>query len=492
MQNLIPLPASIAPSGEWFALTADATILLAGDENLARPVGAYLAALLAPATGYTLPVLTSAPTGAAPVIKLTLTGPDPDLGVEGYHLSISSHSVEITAAQPAGLFYGVQTLRQLLPAAIESSTPQDGPWQIPGGQISDHPRYPWRGMMLDVARHFFSVEDVKQVIDWLAYYKMNRLHLHLADDQGWRLEIKSWPNLTLTGGQSAVDGDPGGYYTQEQYAEIVAYAQSRFVIVVPEIDMPGHTNAALASYPELNCNGVAPDLYTGTEVGFSSLCTGKEITYQFLDDVIGEIADLTPGDYIHIGGDEAQSTSLEDYKPFIERVQQIVTAHGKTLVGWEEIAQAAIAQSSIPQVWNGKTIQQVIQRGNPVIFSLASRSYIDMKYDASTSLGLNWAGFIEVQDAYDWDPATQFPGLAEAQIAGVEAPLWSETLRSLADIQYMVFPRLPGIAEIGWSPAGSRAWSEYKVRLGYQASRWKVMGIRFYRSNQVKMAVRSR
>ena len=226
---------------------------------------------------------------------LTTVGSDPALGEEGYELTIAPDGVTITAAGPAGLFYGVQTLRQLLPPQIEQATAQAGPWTLPAGTIRDTPRFEWRGAMLDVARHFFGVADVKRYIDLLAYYKLNRLHLHLSDDQGWRIAINSWPNLAEYGGSTQVGGGAGGYYTQAEYADIVAYAQQRYIMIIPEIDLPGHTNAALASYAELNCNDVAPPLYTGTEVGFSSLCADKAITYTFVDDVMRELAALTPG-----------------------------------------------------------------------------------------------------------------------------------------------------------------------------------------------------
>ncbi len=202
------------------------------------------------------------------------------------------------------------------------------------------PKYGYRGAMLDVARHFFTVDEVKKYIDLLAMYKINKLHLHLSDDQGWRIEIKSWPNLTNYGGSTEVGGGPGGFYTQEEYIELVSYAQERFITIIPEIDLPGHTNAALASYPELNCNGKSPDLYTGTEVGFSTLCANKEITFQFLDDVIREISEITPGPYFHIGGDESHVTKEEDYITFINRSQDMVLKYGKKVMGWDEIQNA--------------------------------------------------------------------------------------------------------------------------------------------------------
>ena len=245
----------------------------------------------------------------------------------------------------------MQTLRQLLPAAVEKDTVQPGPWQIAGGTVTDTPRYAYRGAMLDVSRHFFTVDQVKRYIDQLALYKINKLHLHLSDDQGWRIAIDSWPRLATYGGSTQVGGGPGGYYTKADYQEIVRYAASRYLEVVPEIDMPGHTNAALASYAELNCDGVAPPLYTGTEVGFSSLCVDKDVTYDFVDDVVRELAALTPGRYLHIGGDEAHSTSHADYVAFMDRVQPVVAKYGKTVIGWHQLTGAAPARGALAQYW---------------------------------------------------------------------------------------------------------------------------------------------
>src|SRR5688572_24278708 len=316
MGAIIPLPASAKPTGKTFNLNPTTKIYIEPETDELRAIGQYLADKLKASTGYDLQIL---PAEGAPKkggILLTTVGGDPALGEEGYELTVTPDGVSMSASRPAGLFRGIQTIRQLLPAAIESPGAQPGPWTIPSGTIRDTPRFAWRGAMLDVSRHFFKLEDVKRYIDLLAYYKINYFHIHLTDDQGWRIEIKSWPKLTEIGGSTQVGGGSGGYYTQDEYAEIVAYAENRYITVIPEIDMPGHTNAALSSYPELNCNDNAPALYTGTNVGFSSLCIEKDITYAFIDDVIREIAALTPGPYIHIGGDEAKATKTDEYIRF--------------------------------------------------------------------------------------------------------------------------------------------------------------------------------
>lgn len=285
----MPAPAEVKPGGSAYTVTADTRIRVDGSAE-ARKVGDYLAGVLRPSTGYPLPVTGDGAGG----IRLRVEPGNGRLGAEGYSLKSARGSVTITARGPAGLFHGVQTLRQLLPADVEKKSPQKGPWKVAGGTITDTPRYAYRSAMLDVSRHFFSVGEVKRYIDQLALYKLNKLHLHLSDDQGWRLAIDSWPRLATYGGQTEVGGGPGGYYTKSDYKEIVRYAASRYLEVVPEIDLPGHTNAALASYAELNCDGVAPPLYTGTNVGFSSLCVPKPVTYDFVDDVVRELAELTP------------------------------------------------------------------------------------------------------------------------------------------------------------------------------------------------------
>ena len=403
---------------------------------------------------------------------------DSSHGNEGYQLSITSDGLILRANQPAGIFYGTQTLLQLF------SAPHDLTVSLPALSITDSPRFIWRGAMLDVARHFFSVEDVKRYIDLISHYKMNRLHLHLTDDQGWRIEIKSWPKLTEIGAQTQVNGGGGGFYTQEQYKEIVEYARSRFVMIIPEIDTPGHTNAALASYPELNGSEESPDPYEGVEVGFSSLSINMAVTYKFLDDVIRELAAITPGPYIHIGGDEAKSTPEEDYKLFIKRFQEIVIAHDKIPVGWAEIGEAELDKRTIAQHWFGAAYQGAKEQGCKIILSPANKAYLDMKYGEESPLGLDWAGLVSVKDSYNWEPGEYMEKLEESDILGIEAPIWTETLLTMKDIEFMAFPRLPGLAELAWSSKG-RSWDEYKLRLAKHGRLMEKLGINFFRSPDV-------
>jgi hexosaminidase len=489
--SVVPVPASVTPAdGVVFTLAPGAEIRAPAE---AGDVAEYLAGRLRPSTGYALPVrLTSDPAAGDGGIALVLA---PDLPDEGYQLDIAADAVVLRAASAAGLFHGVQTLRQLFPPSVEQSSVHSGPWTLPGGRIADQPRFAYRGAMLDVARHFFGVPDVLAYVDLLAMYKINYLHLHLSDDQGWRIAIDGWPRLTAHGGSTQVGGGPGGSYTKEQYRQIVAYAQSRYVTVVPEIDMPGHTNAALASYAELNCDGQAPSLYTGMQVGFSALCPDKELTYDFVDDVLSELAALTPGPYLHIGGDEVEKElSDAEYAAFMNRIQRIVTSKGKTVMGWHQLAAAEPAPNRVLEYWAPRvqaddafdtTFQAAVREGARVVMAPADHAYLDMKYTASSPLGLTWAGTVEVQAAYDWDPGKHLIGIDPKAVIGVEAPLWTETVRTLDDLEYLAFPRLPALAEVAWSPASSHDWTAFRERLGAQRPRWTELGINFYDSPQL-------
>ncbi len=475
MLNLIPKPVSILPTQEEFILS-DSTIIQTDFSNEeVKSLAKYLSTQLQSATGGQINLKDSDQNTNK--IKLELDN-DSSLGDEGYELMVTTDELRLRANRPGGLFYAIQTLLQLIPPH------QTGTIKLPAVSIRDTPRFSWRGAMLDVARHFFCVADVKRYIDLISHYKMNRLHLHLTDDQGWRIEIKSWPQLAEFGGKTQVGGKSGGYYTQAQYKEIVDYACSRYVMIIPEIDTPGHTNAALASYPELNESEEAPDLYEGMEVGFSTLWIDSEITYQFLDDVIRELAEMTPSPYIHIGGDEARSTPEEDYKTFIKRIQEIVVSHGKKTIGWGEIGEAKLLPGTIAQQWVGATYQDAKKQGAKIILSPANKTYLDMKYDASTPLGLDWAGLISVKDSYDWEPGSYMSELEESDILGIEAPLWSETLITIKDIEYLAFPRMLSMAELAWSPKGGN-WEEFRQRLGAHGKEMEAKDINFYKSPEV-------
>lgn len=501
--NIIPKPSSVVLEGNTFTLNKNTSIVFEGDE--AQSMAILLSNKLKSASGFDLKVAAYTGGSTKNAILLTTSNADVTLGDEGYELNISETIIKLTANKVGGLYMGLQTLRQVLPEKIELTSLQDGPWEIATGTIRDSPMYSWRGSMLDMGRHFLSVGEVKQYIDLISLYKMNMLHLHLSDDQGWRIEIKSWPNLALLGGKTQVGGGEGGYYTQEQYKDIVAYAKDRYITIVPEIDLPGHINSALASYGELNGGVIVPkegrvvistqgdlgkdkptEFYTGTEVGFSTLSLKKPSTFKFVEDVIRELSAITPGAYIHIGGDEAHVTKKEDYIAFINRFQEIVEANGKIMIGWEEIAQGNLNTKSVAQHWHSKEMASLAaSKGAKVVLSPSTNVYLDMKYDTASRIGYHWAAYIEVDSSYKWKPELKIPGMPKENILGVEAPLWGETIKNFDDVEYLAFPRIPGVAEIGWTQTPDRNFDEYKIRLGNQAKRFKALGIGYYRSKLV-------
>lgn len=401
------------------------------------------------------------------VIKLVIDL-DLEIQADAYHLEIVKEEILIRAHTSEGLYRGLTTLTQLILFSSSKSN-----LILPYGSISDSSKYNYRGSMLDVARHFFDVNDVKRYIDIMSLYKLNFLHLHLSDDQGWRIEIKKWPNLTSIGGQKEVGGTPGGFFTQKQYSELIEYAADRYITIVPEIDIPGHTNAALVSYPELNCDGISPPVFTGIDVGFSTLCANKEVTYLFLKDVIEEISLLTPGPYFHVGGDESYVTSKEDFIQIIDSVFTYVEKNKKTAITWGNNSKTG----KILQYWNDESDYDIIRKSESVIYSPASHAYLDMKYDSLSVFGLSWAGYSSVKNAYNWDPQTVSEELINLEILGIEAPIWTETVSTFEELSYLVFPRLLGHAEVGWTSMDKRIWKEYKPRLDQHVKYLNTLGI---------------
>ena len=444
--SVIPAPVHFEPGDGEFALEGARVI---------GPLAAYAAETLGLEVGQSGTVR----------LELSSAGGEPRAGgspAGGYRLEVSPRGIHIEADAEAGLFAGIQTLRQLRIGGT-----------MPSVTVVDYPRFEYRGAMLDVARHFFSVDDVKRYIDDIALLKLNFLHLHLTDDQGWRIKIDSWPELTRAGAVTEIGGRGGGFYTKQQFAEIVEHAASRFVTIVPEIDMPGHTNAAGVAYPELSEKPAQP--YEGIEVGFSSLKIRSERTYEFVDDVVRELTAMTPGPYLHLGGDESLTTSDEDFLYFIARATGIAARHGKTLIGWHEMGRSRqLPVGTIGQYWSFTIPQEgasentlsFVRQGGSIIMSPADVAYLDMKYDESTEVGLVWAnGPTSVRASSEWEPTAIIGGIGEGQVLGVEAPLWSETAASIHDVEYLTFPRLASVAEIGWSPECPRNFDEFEPRL---------------------------
>lgn len=425
----------------------------------------------------------------APVGAEAEASVDPALPAEGYALETAGERPRILAADRAGEFYARLTLQQLVDEARAS-----GRERLPALSILDAPRFSWRGAALDVARHFLPVESVLAYLDDLARLKLNRLHLHLTDDQGWRVQIDSRPELTRIGASTQVGGGGGGFYTKDDVRRILAHAAERHVVVVPEIDLPGHTTAALAAYPELAPAGPAPTPYEGIEVGFSTLDPGNEGSYRFVEDVVREVAELFPGPWLHFGGDECLATDEADYARFVQRAAAIVAGAGKTPIGWHEIGRCeALPPGTIGQYWGLTTqpderadlLRSVVARGGAAILSPADAAYFDIRYTEDHPVGLIWPGKpTTLEDAYGWEPAEVVPGLGEDAILGLEAPIFTETIADLDTLRSMAFPRMAAFAELAWSPrpgAGGRDLDGFRERLGRLGRDWDARGVRYER-----------
>ncbi|QJW37442.1 family 20 glycosylhydrolase [Cellulosimicrobium protaetiae] len=528
---LVPRPAEVAlQEGPGFVVAPTTRVVAAGD---AAPVGEYLADLLRPSTGFEVPVDGAGSGDGA--VELVVT-PEPGLDEtesERYALAVTDDGVRLESPTAAGLFRGVQTLRQLLPAQIEAGTVQAETWSLPAVEIADEPRFAYRSSMLDTARRFYPVEDVKRYIDQMALYKLNTLHLHLTDDQGWRIVVDDLPALTEIGGQTQSGWAPGTntgdpwFYSKADYAEIVDYAASRYIEVVPEIDGPGHTLAAQAAIGSLNCDGQPKAPYYGFDVGNPMVCATPENAANvrvYLEKVIASVAAQNPGRYLHLGGDEVPDPPAGWYEAYTATANEIATAHGKTIVGWHQWAQGStLPAGSLMQYWgvasrnrptigtanesvDVREVRTALAAGARLVVSPADRAYTDMKYDASTPYGLQWAAIVNLRRAYDWDPLTELSSTdgsvhlaTEEQVAGVEASLWadrayrgSSSLPTSHDqfippavyTDHMTFPRMPAIAEVAWSPAG-RDYDEFVQRLVPHGERWTELGYGWYRAPDV-------
>ncbi|MCA0197712.1 MAG: beta-N-acetylhexosaminidase [Proteobacteria bacterium] len=395
---------------------------------------------------------------------------DAALGEEGYRLVVGDEGIELSARTDAGLFHAVQSLRQLLPAQAQPE------YRLPHLAIDDAPAYRWRGLSLDVARSFLPVEYLEKHIDRMALFKLNRLHLHLTDDQGWRMEIKRYPKLVEIGGGSAVEGGRAGYYTQEQLRHLVAYAQERGITIIPEIDMPGHVQAALASYNELACDGVDNlSTYSGREVGFSVLCLDKpEVVYPFVRDVLEEVVSVFPSQEIHMGGDEIKHPLYAD---FIARTAAMVREMGRTPIAWEEGSVADTSPDLMLQLWNdGYDIAPAVAKGHPLILSPCTYFYIDHGNYAGQPDTYDWCRKegVPLERIYGFDP-TPFE-----TAVGVEAALWSELVHADATADDRLWPRLAAVAEVGWSPAGRRDYDGFRQRMGALRPHLDALGIVYH------------
>ncbi|MBN1874764.1 MAG: beta-N-acetylhexosaminidase [Anaerolineae bacterium] len=513
--TIVPEPVSLTLGTGSFTLTPD-TVILA--EGAAREVAAQFCAAIAPATGFAWEVMPAAPDSKRPAITFRLDAARADLGAEGYCLTVTPKQVVALAPEPSGLFYAMQSMRQLLPPAIFRPAFVEGvAWEMPCVHIEDVPRFGWRGAMLDVCRHFMPKAFVLKFIDLLALHKLNVFHWHLTDDQGWRIEIKKYPRLTGVGAwrkESLVghmrrdvefkfDGIPhGGFYTQEDVREIVAYARARHITVVPEIEMPGHAQAAVAAYPELG------NLEEPVEVrpywGISeNVYNVEENTFAFLQDVLDEVLALFPGEFIHVGGDEvpkvqwetspvaqtrmrelglANEEELQSY--FIRRMDDFLTARGRRLVGWDEILEGGLAENATVMSWRGtEGGVAAAMSGHDVVMAPTHSTYLDYyQSEAREQEPLAIGGYLPLEKVYAFDPHCE--GIDEAHVhhvLGTQGQLWTEYIPTPEHLEYMAFPRLCALAEVAWTPAGRKDYADFLTRLHFHLQRLDGMAVHYHK-----------
>lgn len=505
---IIPQPQELELRQGQFVLDAEAVLVA---DTVLVPTASFLALALAPATGHVLALGKDESEGK---IALRL---DRKLGAESYKLAVSPTGVLILGGDAAGVFYGVQTLLQLLPAAIYSRAVQpDAEWIIPAVEISDSPRFRWRGMHLDVGRHFMPLAFIKKFIDLLAIHKFNIFHWHLTEDQGWRIEVQRYPKLTGIGSQRAqtvvgnmlfadkdelaYDGVPhGGFYTQDEIREVVAYAAERYINVVPEIEFPGHAQAAIAAYPELGNTG--EQLRVKEEWGISEhTVKPSEETLEFYRNVLLEVMELFPSEYIHIGGDEAlkdeweaspyarqrmEDLGLKDARELqswlIGQMDEFLTAHGRRLVGWDEIMQGGLSPNATVMSWRGiKPGLRAAEAGHDVIMAPTRWTYFDY-YQADEKIEPLAIGFyLPLREVYAFDPApADWPAEVRARILGAQGQLWTEYMKTPEHVEYMTYPRASALAEVLWTEQSNRDYEDFQRRLQIHADRLRQLEINY-------------
>ncbi|MBE1159566.1 beta-N-acetylhexosaminidase [Dyella acidiphila] len=496
--SLIPMPAQLKPAAGTFKVDAGTPIVVAPNDTAARQSAQYLADLLARTRGLHLQITEGAPAPNAIVFQH-----DPHNAVkqaEGYTLDVTAQGIRIDARDDAGLFHGAVTLWQLL-----TPDAQQGAVQVPALHISDWPRFAWRGLMLDSARHFQSVDEVEGLLDQMAQHKLNVLHWHLTDDQGWRIEIKRYPELTNTGAwrtppDAGHDGEPqryGGFYTQQQIRDVVAYATARHITVVPEIDMPGHAQAAVASYPQFGVTGQRPPLSVDWGVN-PYLYNVDDNTFQFIDNVLDEVLALFPSHYIHVGGDEAikdqwkasaavqakiRALHLKDEDAlqgwFIGRIGSYLSAHGRRLIGWDEILDGGVPADATVMSWRGTDgAIKAAKLGHDVVMSPAPDLYMD---SVQSDLADEAAGRVPVRNlasVYNFKPIPAVLNATQAaHVLGAQANVWTEHMPTMQHVQHAVFPRLDALSEVTWSPAAAHNWHGFLARLPAQLARYDAQKI---------------
>ena len=512
--DVIPRPVSATAAAGRFTLTAS-TVIWSDRPN--ADVARALARYLEPATGFALPIRTGSASSGSRIVFRRDPSLAQKLGSEGYRLEVRPGRVVITAPTSAGAFYAVQTLRQLLPPENFREAPVEGvAWSIPSVTIEDHPRFAWRGMHLDVSRHFMPKEFVKKYIDLLALHKMNTFHWHLTDDQGWRVEIKKYPLLTQVGGwrKETLIGRPnrdtlanvfdkkphGGFYTQDDIREIVAYAKARFINVVPEIEMPGHSQAAIAAYRTLGNRGDSMAVWTAWGVS-PHILSPTDSTIAFIKDVLTEVMRLFPGKFIHVGGDEAikpewiasplaqsriRELGLKDEHElqswFIRQMDAFLTSHGRRLVGWDEILEGGLAPNAVVMSWRGTAGGLAAARAeHDVVMAPNSHTYFDHYQSADQSREpLAIGGFLPIDTVYSYEPvpAELEPRFAK-HILGAQGQVWTEYIEGPKNVEYMAYPRVAALAEVVWTPRERKDFADFMTRLDTHLRRLDALDVSY-------------
>lgn len=511
--SIIPQPQKCIEKHGSFSINEQTVIVLPNNDKKLSEAVALWNDLLKTAAGFSLEVTTDAAKKRNAIYcKLN----DKMANEEAYKLTILQSGIKIEAKAPVGVFYAFQTLRQLMPSAIESDKlVNDVAWQVPCAIIEDAPAFGHRGMMLDVSRHFKSKEFVKRYIDLMAFHKLNTFHWHLTDDQGWRIEIKKYPKLTTVGGFrnktliGHVNKKPhnwnvekyGGFYTQEDVKEVIAYAQKRFVEIIPEIEMPGHSVAALAAYPEYSCSG-GPFEVEGQWGVFNDIFCSKESTFQFLQDILDEVAELFPSQYIHIGGDEApkvrwkrcaacQARIKENNLPdedhlqsyFVNRIEKYLHTKGKRMIGWDEILEGDVSKTATVMSWRGvKGGIQAAKRGHEVLMTPNTHFYFNHYQADPKTQPLAFGGFSPIEKVYGFQPIPDELNKEEGKrVKGIQANMWSEYLTDDSMTEYMAYPRAAAMAEVAWTIDKNKDFDSFMKRLKQVSAHYDVMGVNYYK-----------
>jgi hexosaminidase len=508
--QIVPLPLSVELLPGSFRITPETRVAAPRADAQLRFTAEFLRDALKAPLGYSLRVVEPGAKPGKNTILLTVVRND-ELGPEGYVLRVTPSVVTVEAGGTAGAFYGAQTILQMLPAAVYGRTKaRVRTWTLPCVLLRDRPRYPWRGMHMDVSRHFFSKATVKKFIDGLAMHKMNTFHWHLCDDQGWRIEIQKYPRLTQVSAwradreplnwnvrQEQKPGEPatyGGFYTQDDIREVVEYAAKRSITVVPEIEMPAHASAVLAAYPEFSCTGGPFTVPTGSLWPIKDIyCAGNDQVFAFLEDVLTEVIPLFPGPYIHIGGDEADKTEwkrcpkcqaritaekLKDEAElqsfFVKRIERFLTAKGKRLIGWDEILEGGLPPSATVQSWRGIAGGiEAARSGHDVVMSPTSHCYLDYYQGDWRTEPVAIGGYVPLSKVYSYEPTPDSLTESEAKhILGTQGNLWAEFIPDQEKLEYMAYPRIAAIAEAGWTAKSLRNWDDFARRMETQMARY--------------------